>query len=134
MQTKVVKGNLQNKSSQLLSLFFSHQDKEEFRDVQYWSMKHRLGIRKKEIKKDALRSEVKRTKNKNATQLAKDGTLKLDSWGLVTFYRKTLEIEATAHNELLALYESFGMFMKLRNTMKSLFNIFVFLSKDQIKP
>ena len=75
-------------------------------------MKHRLGIKKKEVKKDTLRPEVKRTKTKIATQLATDGTLKLDSWGLVTFYRKTLEIEATAHNELLELYESFGMFMK----------------------
>ena len=129
-----MKGNLQNKSPQLLSIFFSHQDNEEFRDVQYWSMKHRLGIKKKEVKKDTLRPEVKRTKTKIATQLATDGTLKLDSWGLVTFYRKTLDIEATAHNELLGLYESFGMFMKLRNTIKSLFNIFVFLSKDQIKP
>ena len=56
--------------------------------------------------------EVGRFQKSDATQRGNNGELKLDTWGLVTLYRQTIDLESTAYHELMEFYESPGMFMK----------------------
>ena len=68
-------------------------------------------------------SETIRSVGKEATQVAHDGKVILDSWGLVTVHRETNQFERSAYENLKEMYEAINTSSKI--TMKKLRDSFM---------
>ena len=74
-------------------------------DAVFWSIVARIGKVKQELKTDVPKNAFSRCQ-RNASQKSKDGTKKLDIWGLVTLHRPRFDVEIEAHEEVMEWYES----------------------------